>query len=775
MYSDVYRLFSRPCRLDLAGKRMRRILPTAAVVVCIFIFPVFAFADSNKVYIGIPGDKMDTEGIIQKLLIPKKMEIDAIEKKNKDLKIESDIVKDFSLYLRELEAKSKLLYSFESPFGDMLGISTDPSVLDANATRKAKKQNYKLHVIRTAKPDSFMSDSIMRNRVLPAFAFDIYTGSERMKIRFPGGTVSRLYSVLREQGKDNLDVNLVNDTETSSILVISGKKTGETNRLRFDGETGPLFDIGLLDRGTEKRDETVVQIREAESVASNRLEFLSNRLVLLPGTEAELPLSGKSISVADNSFLDWYSESTPWSKPKEPSVFSLRTNISTNTVTNIGVTLSTNTNTDIRTAVKTLTNEYKSFDIAAMAPVTISDVTVEGGSLLTFYFDRYNVTNSETNFQFRELSNGFTNVAVSVLTDFITDFPPATEETPVTNDGNIVRLEFQDGAARTWNVNPAGSNLQALAFWKGKTPAKFVFANRNTDHSIALSDFRFSKKLSEGGIIPKNPLSLACDADFTLDGVEVKRDKNEVDDLLDGVTLRLLQESQKEVQLSVDYNYDKVQSAVSNWMAAYNQVMTLLYIMTKPDLDRVELADRKEDKLRDGVFSTETSFLALRNRLRTVVQDSYKTELGHELSMLEQIGIYTKKSGSFSPNSDEWQQIQMGVLQMDLEKLRHSLITRFKAVEQLFANNPNGDMVKTSGVAVSTVSSLNLAIGPGSFIERRLVMNNDKTVANQKDIDQKNRDLSEYEVDQRIKYGRMNQAIQSGESERKWLEGQTKQ
>jgi len=81
-------------------------------------------------------------------------------------------------------------------------------------------------------------------------------------------------------------------------------------------------------------------------------------------------------------------------------------------------------------------------------------------------------------------------------------------------------------------------------------------------------------------------------------------------------------------------------------------------------------------------------------------------------------------------------------------------------------------MVKTSGAAIATVSTLKLAIGPGSFIEMRLKQNDQKTEDNHKKVDEMTRDLGEFEVQQRIKYGKMNQAIQQSDSQRKWLEGQ---
>jgi len=110
-----------------------------------FFSTVFSQDAGNQVHFNIPGNnQINTEDTIQKLLLIKKIPIQKKEAEIQDYKLESDIARDITKYLRDLDDKSRALYDFKTPFRDMVGTSSDPAVLEVSAERKAKKKEQKI-------------------------------------------------------------------------------------------------------------------------------------------------------------------------------------------------------------------------------------------------------------------------------------------------------------------------------------------------------------------------------------------------------------------------------------------------------------------------------------------------------------------------------------------------------------------------------------------------------------------------------------------------------
>lgn len=659
---------------------------------------------SGKVYMPLPGvsEKINTEDIISKLVFIKRLPIQKKEVENQDIKLETDILKDFSKYLRDLDTKSKNLYDFQNPFGDMTGDSSDKTVLEAIAGRKAKKDNYKVTVFQTAKPDSFMSSSLPRNQILPAGTFTLKVGEKTYNIKFNGGTLAQLMANLRETAGEDIDVKLVNDTSSTYILVISGKKTGEKNGIVFGGDTKVLFEAGLLKMGEDKTEEFVIDFSGISSKNGNPIPSSQTSVQVKPGTEGELALKNRKIAIKDKTVL----------------YFNTRINLY-----------------DLMNP----TNEGSGLlDISLMEPVTVSNVTVSGGSLITTYEEQKEI--------------------------------PAV----VSNFTEIFTLVFNDGTIKTFYVDADGTFSNSLSTYNGKTLDKILVRNANTDRDVVISGMKVVSILEEGGLQPKNSISKACDAIISFNGVEIKRDKNFIDDLIDGVTLNLLNESKTPVMVTIDHNYKKVEDAILAWVDSYNKSMEYLAILTRPSLDKTPLNERTQDALKVGVFQTETSLLLLKNRLRSDASSAYKTDLGKDLTLLEQIGIFTKKPGSFNTSSEEWESAKMGLLTAEPDKLETALKSKFEAVAQLFANDTTGDLAKDTGVAFMINTDMRLVLGSGSFIERRIALNNTKIKDNNKEIGDMNDDLADYEMSLRRKYGKMNQVLSETDSKSKWLNNQTK-
>ncbi|MEM5878824.1 MAG: flagellar filament capping protein FliD [Candidatus Aenigmatarchaeota archaeon] len=347
------------------------------------------------------------------------------------------------------------------------------------------------------------------------------------------------------------------------------------------------------------------------------------------------------------------------------------------------------------------------------------------------------------------------------LSDFTNDFDPSRKEilssNPIIIENPVYKILFPDFLD---DVN--------------KEIEKIVLENQNTDKEVKIANIKIFSTPDDEKFTPKNYITKASDAEFELDGVKIKRKNNNIDDVIDGVTLNLKRETDYPVTVKVDYNYQKIEEAILDWVNAYNQAMEYLHIVTEPNLDRTPLHERSQENLKKGVFQAENSFISLKNKLRQVAANSYKTKYEREMAVLEQIGIYTKKSGNFTANSEEWESAKMGLLSVDQEKLRSVLKSRLDGVEEMFASDQDGDLVKESGVAVSANQNLRIAIGNGSFTQMRIAANDRRIKDKQKDVEEMTAKLSDYELELRRKYGKMNQALSETEAKQKWLNNQFK-
>jgi flagellar hook-associated protein 2 len=655
---------------------------------------------NTKPFFSLPGvkEKIDTEDIIQKLLYVKQIPIEQKKLEAEDYKIENSIIKDFSGYLRNLDEKSRKLFDYQSPFREMEGVSPNPDLIEVFATRKAKKQDYNIKINQIARPDSFASDSIPRNKVLPPSEFTVYLGKEKIPVIFKGGTIYQLYETLKEANPGLLDVRIINDTPTTAILVITGKKTGKENKIYFDGKLDVLLEIGMLTKSQEKKFDKPIYFDNVNVLSGSPV--ITKTAVSLPeNTLIEKPLKE---NINENYFLSLDFDINYFGAEGERKSY--------------------------------FTNENG--ELVLMEPVQISNVVVSGGSLILDIEEK----------------------PKEVISNFI----------------DYIVLHFTNGEKFTLQFQTNGNFKFSLEKFNKNQIEKITIENKNTDREIKVANVRIFSELEERKFTPKNPITKACDAIFELDGVEIKRDKNNIDDVIDGVTLNLKGETTSPIKVSVDYNYKKIEEAILDWIDAYNKTMEYLYILTEPTLDKTPLHERKPEDLKRGIYQAENSFISLRNKLRQIPGNSYKTDYGRELTVLEQIGIYTKRTGTFSAQSDEWTSAKMGLLQIDLEKFRGVLKTRLNGVEQIFANDLDGDLFKDSGVAVNISQSLKTAIGKGSFIEMKIANNERKIREKEKDVEEMNKKLAEYEIELRKKYGKLNQALMESEAKQKWLNNQFK-
>jgi flagellar hook-associated protein 2 len=202
----------------------------------------------------------------------------------------------------------------------------------------------------------------------------------------------------------------------------------------------------------------------------------------------------------------------------------------------------------------------------------------------------------------------------------------------------------------------------------------------------ALSAFAYDPAIAVG----MTRSQIAQDAILKLDGVEVRRTKNTVDDLIDGVSLTLIKENPGiNVALAAKRPTEALKQAVNDFVTAYNQLETIFDGATAP---------AGSDGTGGGPLRTDTSIRDLRRKLGALTSSALAKQTGP--STLAEIGVRTNRDGS---------------LTVDSSRLDAALTDNPDAVEALF--NP-GQHSDNNFVAISS------ALGktkPGNYALSNLV------------------------------------------------------
>lgn len=178
--------------------------------------------------------------------------------------------------------------------------------------------------------------------------------------------------------------------------------------------------------------------------------------------------------------------------------------------------------------------------------------------------------------------------------------------------------------------------------------------------------------------LEKNRIQKAQDAEFTYNGVNVKRDKNTFDNLRPGVTITLNEVGKTNV--SISQNTDEVIKAVEEFIKDYNLMTMNLGIATSYDEEKGA-----------GTFQGVSEISGLRSNIGRLIngQDS-------EGKALSKFGIVPDKDGQ---------------LQLDLNKFNAALSKDPEEIQRFFMGSNKTEPITHMGNAPVSAGALNIAAG----------------------------------------------------------------
>jgi flagellar hook-associated protein 2 len=654
--------------------------------------------------INIPGipNNIDVNGVIEKLVRVEGQKIERFEAEKDLLNKEKSAWVALNNKINDLQKASASLHGFRSPFEDKIAISSDESILKASATRIAQPANSTIRVEQVALNERMLTDPINSTKVLDSVTLYMNIGEEEVEVYFNGGRIDDLADEINRQAGDYLTAKIAQDTEKTSVLILEVDSTGEKNKIMVQDSASVEF---LKDIGL------------LEERAGFEIDTELEPEKISPLKESrDYKVQDKVLTLEPENSVQMEFEKTVSSHPDLVLKIKIRA-------------------VDIRDEVAV--EEPVSWPaLKNIGKVTVRDVDIIGGE------------------------------AISRIT-----YPEEIEKKEPVVDNTVLAIAKGDNITSSIKIDDLGEvfieytfNLPDLVA-QGAELDRVMFINNNTDRRIEYTDFYIEDRTGRKGLVPKHQVQQAQDAIVYVDDVKVIRDSNVIDDSIKGVKLELRKESEREIDLVVDRDYEKITGKIIDMVGIYNELLDLINIHTG-----VEPSGELDEENVTGILSGDITVMGLKNKIQQIVMDPYPTDKGRELSMLAQIGISMGAFGS------SWSDIKEGFLQVDEDKFIEAFEKYPAEIKQLFGSDNNNDIVIDNGVAFILDKTLKGYTNTRNGIITNRIKNNDAGIKQQdKNIDDWNEHLEEYRTRLERDFTVMQQALYNLESNQKSIENFSKQ
>ena len=181
----------------------------------------------------------------------------------------------------------------------------------------------------------------------------------------------------------------------------------------------------------------------------------------------------------------------------------------------------------------------------------------------------------------------------------------------------------------------------------------------NTD-TTGLSQLAYDPTATAGSGKNMSQMQAAKNALLNIDGIDVVKASNTINDAIDGVTLNLLSTSASSVNLSVASNKDAVKTSVTAFVDAYNKLDTSLRNLTKYDPTGKS----------SGALLGDATTRSVITQIKSVMTSALSSN--GTFSTLSQVGVSFQATGQ---------------LALDSAKLDKAVASNFSDIASLFATS----------------------------------------------------------------------------------------
>jgi flagellar hook-associated protein 2 len=651
----------------------------------------------SDVYIPGVRSRFNTDQIVEDLMRLEQVPRDRVQRNIDSLQVQRGYWQEVGRRVNSLRESARLLYSFQNPFNERIANSADSSVISASATREAAEQSFTFTVKQVASADRFLSQPLDERYRVEAGTYIFTVGTDEIPITFRGGTVRDFADAINRRGRDKIGASLIAVRSGTKSLLIEGKETGEAKRLGFSGDARELVTrIGMMEQGND--------------------------------TRKDFPISGDSVrksgqNAASIAINDGVLQVSPSSSASLP----------------LGITVDSGSPLVLRLETQTRVETGDTFKV----PQPPSGPSVPAGAVT---YSGITIENEPS---------------AAPLPQWTP--PPA----PVRRDDMaVLSLTFSDGTKAALPAITDSTSFTARQYnlgetAGGKTIVSLNIENSNTHREVSIGKVEVLDPTStSGGLRPLNAAANARDAIITMEGIEITRPTNNIDDLIPGVTLNVKGVSNKPIELSVTGNVEAVKEAIISFVGNYNRLMAEINVLTRRD-DRVidELSyltpeEASSMKERLGAFSSDSTLTTFRSNLQRTVTAPYPTSMERELALLSQIGVSSNATRSSGYDVSRLR----GYLEIDERALDAALENKIPAIKELFASDTSGDLIADTGVAFNVETLVRPFVETGGIISLKTNTIDSRISQDERRITTLDRQLAAKEAELRMQYARMEAA-----------------
>jgi flagellar hook-associated protein 2 len=178
-------------------------------------------------------------------------------------------------------------------------------------------------------------------------------------------------------------------------------------------------------------------------------------------------------------------------------------------------------------------------------------------------------------------------------------------------------------------------------------------------------------ELTKSGYSGSNVLTCGSDAHFTIDGLSISSESNDIDDVIVGATIHLHKaDADSNVELAVDLDADKIKKKIVDFVDSYNALRDYIKTETKR-------SNSEDEESEDGDLVGDSTVSSILSNISATIRQQFAT--GGLFKNFSSLGVTTDYS--------------TGNLTVDDDKLENAIGKNFNDVLSLFT---------TSGFSVNT-------------------------------------------------------------------------
>lgn len=163
--------------------------------------------------------------------------------------------------------------------------------------------------------------------------------------------------------------------------------------------------------------------------------------------------------------------------------------------------------------------------------------------------------------------------------------------------------------------------------------------------AIGTEDTQFGMERTSYGSAGNNVLSCGSNAFFSVDGINVESDSNDVDDIIKGATINLKNASSEEVKISVEQDTDAIKKKIQEIIDAYNSIRDFVD-------ENTQRATSEDEDEEDGALAGDMTVSSILNTISSAFRQQFTDATGKYKNLIS-IGIKTDyQTGNFTIDSD---------------------------------------------------------------------------------------------------------------------------